>query len=262
MMCAVVKKRYPHSILIFLFANTGQEAEETLRFTAQVDQYFNLGLAWLEAVIHPEFRKGTTHKFVDFFTACRDDSIWDAMCSKFGLPNSEWLHCTRELKQRPMYSYLRSIGWKPGTYMVAIGLRADEPKRTQGPKPPWIFYPLKDEGIEKPDVLEFWSKQPFDLLLPEHHGNCTWCWKKSNAKHCLNIKENRRWYEVPARLERYAMVNQRPGHGPRKMFRGGRTTADLLALADSLAPDVRMLPRPEEDQGCSESCEITFEDLF
>ena len=41
-----------------------------------------------------------------------------------------------------------------------------------------FIYPLIDWDIEKEDILSWWEDQPFDLEIPEHLGNCVWCWKK------------------------------------------------------------------------------------
>ena len=46
--------------------------------------------------------------------------------------------------------------------------------------------PLATAGITKADVLEFWSRQNFDLRLPNiggvtPHGNCDLCFLKSAA---------------------------------------------------------------------------------
>ena len=46
---------------------------------------------------------------------------------KYGIPNQNAPHCSRELKKQPIKSYARSIGWK--NYQTALGIRSDEPKR-------------------------------------------------------------------------------------------------------------------------------------
>ena len=40
--------------MVFVFANTGSENEETLKFVDQCDKAFNLNVVWVEAVINPE----------------------------------------------------------------------------------------------------------------------------------------------------------------------------------------------------------------
>ena len=56
---------------VFLFANTGKEKEETLKFIDQCDKQWNLNVVWLEAKINKEKGKGTVYKIVDFKTASR-----------------------------------------------------------------------------------------------------------------------------------------------------------------------------------------------
>ena len=50
MMCDFLIKNYSSKYnLIFVFANTGEENEETLEFVDKCDKYFNLNLIWVEA---------------------------------------------------------------------------------------------------------------------------------------------------------------------------------------------------------------------
>lgn len=40
------------------------------------------------------------------------------------------------------------------------------------------------------DVMEFWSKQPFDLELKQHEGNCDLCFLKGRNKLLSIIRDN------------------------------------------------------------------------
>ncbi len=244
--------------LLFVFANTGQENEQTLRFVEAVDSRWGLGVVWVEAAVHPEAGVGTTHKIVDFSTACRDASLFDAMCSKYGIPNSPAPHCTRELKLRPIESYIRSLGWTD--HKTAIGIRTDEDRRAGND--PKIIYPLIDIWpTDKQDINDFWSEQPFTLNLTEHQGNCKWCWKKSLSKLVRIAKESREFFDAPAALEAKHGTSgpkfRKDPSAPREVFfRGRRSTMDILALADISSP----LPAADVDSdgGCSESCEFAL----
>lgn len=88
-----------HFILIFVFANTGQEREETLVFVDQCDREYGFGVVWVEAVIDPQPGNGTRHKVVNFHTAARDGEPFEEMIKKYGIPNKSYPHCTRELKE-------------------------------------------------------------------------------------------------------------------------------------------------------------------
>jgi len=247
-----------------LFANTGQEDEETLIFVHECDVRWNLGVIWVEAVISPVKGAGTKHKIVTFETACRDKSLFVAMCAKYGLPNNGFMHCTRELKLRPMISYVRSIGWKAKTYYTALGIRADEADRMNSNyEEEKLFYPLVKTGETKISVNMWWNKQAFNLNLQEHYGNCTWCWKKSIRKHKTIAVERPEVFDVPRYLEEnYSDAGA--GDQTRRMFRSNRTTQDIFKLAqEPFEPFVdnnphfdSMVDEQDQSSGCSESCEV------
>lgn len=211
--------------LLFLFANTGQEDERTLAFVDRCDREFGLGVVWIEADIDPRRGKGVRHRVVDYRTADRSGrASFEPMIAKLGIPNKNYPHCTRELKERPMYSYLREIGWGGEAsigknFEVAIGIRADEPRRI-GSRP-GIVYPLAHWWpTDKSDVVAWWEDQSFDLGLEERLGNCVWCWKKSLRKHLLNMQHCPDIYDFPAEMEA-VHAHAGAGTGPRVFFREG-----------------------------------------
>lgn len=173
------RDRYDKAVVVF--ANTGEENEATLEFVRDCDLAFGFDTTWVEAVVHPESGEGTTHRIVTFETASRKGEPFEAVIQKYGIPNAKFSHCTRELKQRPMYSYMNELGWKKNEYQVAIGIRADEATRRSADVN--LVYPLLDwEPLSKPDVNSFWQQQPFRLQLAGYQGNCKTCWKKINAQ--------------------------------------------------------------------------------
>lgn len=278
---------------IITFANTGREHEKTLEFVKNCSErwaklYVN-SVVWLEAVVHAD-RLPCSHKVVDFNSACRDGAVFEAVTAKYGLPNGTFLHCTRELKENPIMSYMESIGESKGrivnkqlvraSYETWIGIREDEPKRLGGNKngKQLKFYPLAErikvdnikihsdfqydpyESIkcDKQDVLDFWEDMPFDLDLPEHLGNCIDCHKKSNKK--LNMVYNDMGidaFKFTAYLDnQYSEVKAQILEGkliPRKRFRGYLNTKELIGVFESTEVDTK--DRSEESGGCSESCE-------
>lgn len=255
--------------VVILFANTGKEQEATLRFVEQCDRAFGLGVVWVEAVVHPERGKGTTHRVVSFNTASRKGEPFEAAIRKFGIPNKHYPHCTRELKQRPMFSYLRSLGWKPGSFEIAIGIRVDEVDRISArAETDHIVYPLVKWGVKKTDVLAWWRQQPFDLYLPEHLGNCDFCWKKSLRKHLTLALEHPSVFDFPIEMElRYPFNGPGTHDGPRRFFRGNRSALDIVeqALTAPFEPfvDNNRVFDPEMDAstGCAESCEVFADDF-
>lgn len=243
---------YPN--LKFVFMNTGCEGEETLRFIDRCDREWNLNVVWLEAVVSPESGKGTAHRVVDFDSASRDGKPFEDVIRKYGIPNVAFPHCTRELKERVFKSWCRKN--IKGPWTTAIGIRADEPKRLK-PKPR-VVYPLAhDFPTTKAMVNDWWEDQPFTLNLPEHRGNCTWCWKKSEPKLLRVAKETPGVFEFPARMEALYR-NVGPEENPdRRFFRGHRSALDIVRMSE-IIPVLPPLPMfdADADGGCSESCEV------
>ena len=245
--------------IVTVFANTGQERDETLQFVDFCDKEYDLNVVWVEAVTHHGDRIGCTHRIVDFRTADRNGDVFEDMIRKYGIPNKAYPHCTRELKLNPMYSYLRSIGWEKGDYSTAIGIRSDEVRRvSKKAEADNIIYPLIDLWpTDKIDVNDFWEDQPFQLGLKEHEGNCSWCWKKSFKKHCTLIGENRKIFGFPAAMEALHGLKGHNVDGNRRVFfRGNISTRQLLDSADAIGSFDFDGGHADEDSGCSESCEL------
>lgn len=197
-----------------MFANTGKERSETLDFVHEIEKRWGVPIQWLEYRRRylPKYKKparaavalrarearGTTHLYesadgrkepgyveVSYATASRDGEPFDNLIDLAGLPNISTRLCTAEMKIRVIKKAMLAHGYKH--WNVALGLRADEPKRVANqrkPKPErWdIVMPLVDAGITKDDVLQFWKAQTFDLQLEEHEGNCDICPLKSLSK--------------------------------------------------------------------------------
>jgi len=243
-----------HYDMHFVFANTGWEHPDTLRFVHEVDQRYNLNVAWVEAVPRRELGKSSGHRVMSYETASRNGEPFEAVVAAYGLPNQTFGHCTRELKLNPINDYFASIGWA-GT-ATAIGIRADEmrriSKRADAAK---IIYPLVDmTPTTKDDVLAFFEGFDWDLQIPEHQGNCIGCFKKSDRKLLTLYRENPANFDFPVRLDQlYRNVGPNNVPGPRRMYRGHRSARDLVA--EFAASDQNYRP-PVHDGGCSESCEI------
>lgn len=167
---------------IAVFCNTTREDDRTLDFVNNLDLHFKIHHVWLEAfVLHGE-RKSTTYKITNYKNAKRDGSIFEEVIKKYGIPNTKFLHCTRELKMNPIKSFMKDIGFENA--FTAIGYRYDEPKRVNlvKAKEKKQFYPLWEKRQTKKDVSVFWDKQTFKLGLLEFEGNCRLCYKKSKRK--------------------------------------------------------------------------------
>lgn len=241
--------------LLVIFANTSREHEKTLEFINNCDQRLGFGTVWLEAQVNPQKGKGTKHVITSFSEAKRDGSVFEAVIAKYGIPNVSYLHCTRELKLQPMHSYLKSLGLDPAVVKTAIGIRADEPRRIG--KKPNIVYPLFDWfPTIKEDILDYWQdEQTFDLGLEDWEGNCISCYKKSDLKLGKVYAKYPSYFEWCAEMEaKYSHVGA--PDAPRKMYRGSRSTVDMIKLFEHLGPDIKLQQKAHEDAGCSESCEV------
>ena len=275
---------FPDTRFVITFANTSRENNKTLEFVNNCDlrwqELYGHSVIWLEAVVHSE-RLPCSHKIVSFESACRDGEVFRRMVAKYGLPNKKFLHCTRELKENPIMSYMESLGERKGhivkkklveaTYETWIGIRSDEPARLGGNKngKQRKAYPLAEIVswgsckryfniiCDKLDVLDYWEDMPFDLGIPEHRGNCEDCQKKSKKK--LNMVYN----EEPDVFDFSIKLDEDFSHiGPqilpdgsakqRKRHRGYQNTTEMIATFDISAVNPKTYE--EESGGCSESC--------
>jgi len=182
----------------FVYANTGQEHPKTLEFIDNVDQYLDLGLTWVEAVVHHDKRKSCTHMITDYENASRQGEVFEEVIKKYGLPKLGWMHCTRELKINPIQSWMKDNGYKHNRR--ALGIRFDEFRRVRNDKD--YIYPLATiTKTTKADVLDFWSRQPFDLEITEEQGNCHFCFKKSDKKLATIANETPEAFDWIKRME-------------------------------------------------------------
>lgn len=203
------------------FQNTGREMPATLDFVAEVGRRWGVMVTWLEYRPVAPFFEITGHQ-----GASRNGEPFEALIGKRKfLPNQHSRFCTTELKVRTAKRYLRSLGWDYWTN--CIGIRADEPSRIkpEGVKlgDRWtVWQPLANAGVSRHDVAEFWTRQPFDLQLPNVRGNC-WlgncdgCFLKSEASiaaFAREFPERAAWWE---RMEDLATsLSKAKGQTPRR----------------------------------------------
>lgn len=264
--------------MVVVFANTGQEHEKTLEFVDKCDKYFRFNAVWVEAIVNPEHGKGIRARIVDFKTASRIGEPFEAVISKYGIPNQAFPHCSRDLKLTPIQSYLKEqLGWTD--YYTAIGIRADEHKRLnwEKAKENKLIYPLANMNrTTRYNINEFWSKMPFDLEIKSYQGNCTWCWKKSLRKLMTIALENPEAFNFPKQMEKkYGEFipanksrNQQNIKTPINFFRGNQSVEDLFEEAKF--PFKKAIDESKDlnnqleiwddfldaNNGCVESCEV------
>jgi len=253
--------------IIVIFANTGQEHEKTLEFINNCDEQLGFNTIWIEAVTHLNEKKGSTAKVVDFNTASRNGEPFEGVISKYGIPWSKAGHCTRELKENPIKNYLKDRGLNKDNRVMAIGIRADEAHRAaKNAQFNNFIYPLIDWGIDKEDVLAYWEDQEFDLEIPEHMGNCVWCWKKSYKKLITVMKQKPEAFDFPERMEKeYGQTGNiakkmlssgvLKGQKSMKFFRGFQTVDDIREMSRGTIEIFEDKHYERLSGGCSESCE-------
>lgn len=265
----VANKAKEYDRIFCVFANTGQENEETLEFVNRCAEHFDLNVYWIEAVVYHGERKRTGHKSVTFESASRNGEPFEEVIKKYGIPNKAYPHCTRELKLQPIKSWLKEM--EITDYHMAVGIRADEIDRMQADaKKKGLIYPLVKLGITKPEVNLFWANQAFRLSLKGYQGNCKWCWKKSLRKHLTLLNESPEAYSFPERMEaEHGLSGHNVDGNKRVFFRNNLSTRDLKELArkpfSPAGDDSVIYPEPDlfghnldASGGCSESCEVEF----
>lgn len=115
--------------------------------------------------------------------------------------------------------------------------------------------------FEKPDILDWWSKQPFDLQIPEHLGNCVFCIKKGLNKVALAMRDE------PEMLAQFRAVIASPDvrvverrqQENKIMYREGQSLDGVEAMYASYdRSDIAATIRGNGGNNagsCSESCE-------
>lgn len=254
---------------IFVFANTSREHEKTLKFLKNIEKYWGIRIVWLEALVH-QGRIGTTHTITSYNKAKRDGSIFESVISKYGIPNSAFLHCTRELKAQAIKSFAKSIGWTD--WITYIGYRFDEPKRVNfiTAEKNKQAYPLYTWMIVKEDVLSFMKRQPFDLDLQEWEGNCKLCHKKSKRKLLTQIScdpNSAEWVKDMEYKYRYFKKDGRSNDTIKNgtlFFRNNESIHDLIEESKEpfqMSVDIEKRQTKlfdiefDEQEDCAESCE-------
>ena len=233
-MAIKLKEKYPDTA--FVFANTGEETESTLNFVDQVDKAYGLGVAWLEAAVNPERGKGTSYTIVDFKSASRKGEPFEEVIKVYGLPNTSYPHCTRELKLNPITKYTKDIDC-----LMAVGIRIDELDRVNPDyKEKGFCYPLAFWWpTTKQEINRFWKKQPFRLDAPNWATNCKTCYKKSDRKLAWIANQYPGRFDFFERMEaEHSQTNRDYSPDPIRIFRGHRSVADIRALATTATEPV------------------------
>jgi hypothetical protein len=197
-------EKYGYENIVFVFANTGLENEQTLEFVERCDKHFKLNIQWIEADVIHEYKKGTKYTRTDFDNASRNGEPFEQMISKYGIPNQANPQCTKELKGAPIMAFGK-VWFNGEKYHTAIGIRKDEMDRMNADaKKLGFVYPLIQSDMipaSKPMINLYWRSMPFRLELKGYQGNCKTCWKKSDKKLYQIAKENPQAFDFMKKME-------------------------------------------------------------
>lgn len=167
-----------------VFANTGKEREETLRFVHDCATHWGVLIHWVEFITDLK-SAGAAGRFVkvEYNSASRNGEPLDRLIARkqalFSTITGRW--CTERCKVGVIHDFMEAQGFPRGTYAEVIGFRADEYDRVyELPRKPRnvdrdLRFPLAEDGVRKNDVNRFWAAQPFDLALARGTGNCDHC---------------------------------------------------------------------------------------
>lgn len=244
-MSIYMKELYKDKNLLFVYANTGKEREETLTFLHNIETQFEIPIVWVEADVIHEKGKGTKYKVVDYNSASRNGDPFREVVKKYGLPSKLYRHCTREMKEQPIHKYAKDY-FKGENYKTAIGIRADEKHRLTSD--PMKIYPLSDMNITKKFINEWWEKQSFNLHLHPHQGNCDFCFLKSKKKRVKLLREGLDvsfWQELE---DKYSSDWQ-----PMFDVRSNLTINDLVQIAKDESKQLSLLDDVSFDCYCKNS---------
>ncbi len=167
-----------------IFANTGKEDEETLKFVKSCQDNWNVPITWVE---YRSEKPGFA--VVNYETASRNGEPFEQLIiKKKYLPNTFARFCTQELKVKLMNKV-----FPIKDFITFVGIRADEPRRVAKmlTNKDEKHCPLAVAGITQKDVMDFWNNSSFDLKLTlidtkTPLGNCDLCFLK-DLKQKLSI---------------------------------------------------------------------------
>jgi len=188
-LCHLAIEKFGRENCAFVYCDTAAEHNKTYDYLRLVNKHFNLDLVCLQTVFNPELGKGNTYKIVDINDLKCDLSVFKSMMQKYGTPYNRGSFCTQFMKSIPFQQYCNDTF---DNFESWLGIRIDEPKRLKEmkqkqidffdnqEKPQKFRYLAEISDFEKQDILDWWSKMPFDLEINSTIvGNCLACVKRS-----------------------------------------------------------------------------------
>jgi 3'-phosphoadenosine 5'-phosphosulfate sulfotransferase (PAPS reductase)/FAD synthetase len=252
--------------VIVVFANTGKEREETLRFVHDCATHWGVKIWWVER----RWSRKLEGRFeiVGFNSASRNgEPFAELIRRKQYLPSPGMRYCTTELKVRPMKWFMQSRGFK--RWDSIIGLRGDELRRVTRQlisndkrKEVWTtVMPMATAAggmVKQEHVQAFWKAQPFDLGIHSADGNCDLCFLKSRGSRARQIRQNPAAADWLIAMENVAKCSMSAHRGHGESNARFDATESMTQLRDSvLAQPLLDLGTPEDedfDVECGLAC--------
>ena len=258
----------------FVFMDTGAEHPATYQFIRDIVKHWKIDLVCLRVVVNPVMNIGCTYKIISLDELKQDLEPWKDMLKKYGSPYYDSPFCTARMKTEPFEKYCNDKFGK-GNFERWIGIRFDEPKRLPIEILESLQLPIHTKAahqkkgfrylaeiseFEKDDVLDWWEKQPFDLAITEHLGNCVFCIKKTINKVALAGKDE------PEQLVKWVQVTEGSDvrsegrkYNHHRMYRERLHASDIAEIYKdhsraNLYKALRSSKRFESGS-CTESCE-------
>ncbi|OCG33604.1 MULTISPECIES: phosphoadenosine phosphosulfate reductase domain-containing protein [unclassified Gilliamella] len=243
----------------FIFMDTGAEHPKTYEFVKNVVKHFDINLTCLRVVVNSELGQGNSYRIISLDELTQDLQPFRDVCYKYGTPYIHGAFCTRTMKLEPFTRYCNER-YGEGNYKTWLGIRADEPRRLKAKDGYRYLADICD--FDKQDVINWWKKQPFDLDLPEHLGNCVFCIKKGINKIALATRDEPKMAEDFINLinDPCVRVVERRQQKNKIMYRGNNSLISIMAMyqnhsREDIAATIKG-NKGFESGSCSESCEI------
>ncbi|OTP83234.1 hypothetical protein B6D08_02910 [Gilliamella apicola] len=253
----LMKKQHPDTD--FVFMDTGAEHPKPYEFVKNVVKHFDINLTCLRVVVNPELGSGNSYRIISLDELKQDLQPFRDICYKYGTPYIHGAFCTRTMKLEPFTRYCNDKYGK-SNYQTWLGIRADEPRRLKAKDGYSYLADICD--FDKQDVINWWKRQPFDLEILEHLGNCVFCIKKSISKIALATRDEHKMAENFINLidDPNIRVVEREQQANKIMYRGNHSFISIIAMYQRYSREEivnTILGNRAFDSGsCSESCEI------
>ncbi len=256
-LCYLMKEKYGDDV-DFVYMDTGAEHPKTYEFIRNANKHFDLNLTCLRGDFSRPIGKGVGYNIVSIDDIRSDLAPFKGMVSKYGVPYIGGAFCTDRMKLKPYKKYCDDT-YGSNNYETWLGIRADEPKRLNPKK--GIRYLAEISDFDKSDIIDYWSKMPFDLGITEQLGNCVFCPKKSNLKLAAAQRDEPELYHEFLNMIYSDDVrhDDKTGHWS-QMYRGKKSLEQVISMFDGSNGDEiksRIRGAKMTDTGsCSESCEV------